>query len=199
MDYLLSEMVTCDGVWNLDLFWLWLSKEMIEGLSQILLPIQMQGVIGSFEVALRQVLSPSKLLMGRFEKNYGTRRRRYDRFLRNSKVSKKLGQLEMKQALRLQEELFVIKMGDGFLSITYTWGTTLCKMRNYRGPNSMLIRRIHQLLLQLGQWSICHISREDNQVADSLVKLVQDKHGWLQLELLCLDFESPNTHIKLMK
>ncbi|MBA0632540.1 hypothetical protein Godav_001260, partial [Gossypium davidsonii] len=30
------------------------------------------------------------------------------------------------------------------------------------GSNSALIRRIHQLLLRFGQWSITHIFREDN-------------------------------------
>ncbi|MBA0783741.1 hypothetical protein Gotri_001401 [Gossypium trilobum] len=39
------------------------------------------------------------------------------------------------------------------------------------GSNLTLIRRILQLLSQIHHWSIWHIPREDNQEADSLVKL----------------------------
>ncbi|MBA0655915.1 hypothetical protein Goklo_008335 [Gossypium klotzschianum] len=44
------------------------------------------------------------------------------------------------------------------------------------GSNSALIRRIHQLLLRFGRWSICHIHREDNQDADRLVKMVYERN-----------------------
>ncbi|KAH1073442.1 hypothetical protein J1N35_025770, partial [Gossypium stocksii] len=39
------------------------------------------------------------------------------------------------------------------------------------GSNSALVRRIHQLLLRFGRWSIYHIHREDNQYVDRLVKM----------------------------
>ncbi|MBA0717618.1 hypothetical protein Golax_005419 [Gossypium laxum] len=44
------------------------------------------------------------------------------------------------------------------------------------GFNSALIRRIHQLLLRFGRWSICHIHREDNQDTDRLVKMVYERN-----------------------
>ncbi|MBA0617837.1 hypothetical protein Godav_027254, partial [Gossypium davidsonii] len=43
------------------------------------------------------------------------------------------------------------------------------------GSNSALIRRIHQLLTRMGHKHIRHISREDNQDADRLVKLAQHR------------------------
>ncbi|MBA0769819.1 hypothetical protein Gotri_018516, partial [Gossypium trilobum] len=43
------------------------------------------------------------------------------------------------------------------------------------GSNSALIRRIHQPLARIGHKHIRHISREDNQDADRLVKLAQHR------------------------
>ncbi|MBA0761776.1 hypothetical protein Gotri_024370 [Gossypium trilobum] len=43
------------------------------------------------------------------------------------------------------------------------------------GSNSVLIRRIHQLLTRIGHRHIRHFSREDNQDADRLVKLAQHR------------------------
>ncbi|MBA0555519.1 hypothetical protein Golob_025691 [Gossypium lobatum] len=41
--------------------------------------------------------------------------------------------------------------------------------------NSALVRRIFQLLQLVGFWRIQHFPREENRVADSLVKMVSDK------------------------
>ncbi|MBA0750720.1 hypothetical protein Gogos_002110, partial [Gossypium gossypioides] len=40
-----------------------------------------------------------------------------------------------------------------------------------KGSSSTLIRRIHQMLLRFDQWNVRHISREDNQDVDRMVKL----------------------------
>ncbi|KAH1033619.1 hypothetical protein J1N35_045793 [Gossypium stocksii] len=54
-----------------------------------------------------------------------------------------------------------------------------------KGFNSALVRRIHRLLSRFGCWSILHISREDNQEADSLVKTVHERrHGLRLFEVL---------------
>ncbi|MBA0818222.1 hypothetical protein Gohar_019519 [Gossypium harknessii] len=47
--------------------------------------------------------------------------------------------------------------------------------RSSEGFNSALVRRIHQMLLRFSQWSIRHISREENQGVDHLVILVQHR------------------------
>ncbi|MBA0675394.1 hypothetical protein Goari_016942, partial [Gossypium aridum] len=47
--------------------------------------------------------------------------------------------------------------------------------------NYALIKRIHQILSQFRHWSICHIYRENNQDANSVVKLVQDRKYGLSL------------------
>ncbi|MBA0684468.1 hypothetical protein Goari_026053, partial [Gossypium aridum] len=51
--------------------------------------------------------------------------------------------------------------------------------------NSTLIRRILQTLSTVKQWKIQHISREENIIADSLVKMVQDRRPGSRL------FEDP--------
>ncbi|MBA0624128.1 hypothetical protein Godav_009528, partial [Gossypium davidsonii] len=47
--------------------------------------------------------------------------------------------------------------------------------RTTNGSNSVLIRRVHQLLLRFEQWNIRHIPRKDNQDVDRMVKLVYYK------------------------
>ncbi|MBA0816009.1 hypothetical protein Gohar_000718 [Gossypium harknessii] len=47
--------------------------------------------------------------------------------------------------------------------------------RSFERSNSALVRRIHQTLSWFKQWSIRHISREENSEADHLVKLVQHR------------------------
>ncbi|MBA0800783.1 hypothetical protein Gohar_011198, partial [Gossypium harknessii] len=51
--------------------------------------------------------------------------------------------------------------------------------------NSTLIRRILQTLTTVKQWKIQHISREENIIADSLVKMVRDRRPGSRL------FEDP--------
>ncbi|KAK5802876.1 hypothetical protein PVK06_030504 [Gossypium arboreum] len=54
------------------------------------------------------------------------------------------------------------------------------------GSNSALVRRIHQILLHFKQWDIKHISREENQEADHLIKLVQHRDYGLYLIVISL-------------
>ncbi|MFQ6649958.1 hypothetical protein Gotur_022468 [Gossypium turneri] len=49
------------------------------------------------------------------------------------------------------------------------------------GSNSALVRIIHQILLRLGHWSICHIHREDNQDADRLIKMIHERSYELRM------------------
>ncbi|MBA0843387.1 hypothetical protein Goarm_000583 [Gossypium armourianum] len=53
--------------------------------------------------------------------------------------------------------------------------------RSFERSNSALVRRIHQTLSWFKQWSIRHISREENSEADHLVKLVQHRTFDLRL------------------
>ncbi|MBA0573418.1 hypothetical protein Golob_000693 [Gossypium lobatum] len=55
------------------------------------------------------------------------------------------------------------------------------KERSFERSNSALVRRIHQTLSWFKQWSIRHISREENSEADHLVKLVQHRTFDLRL------------------
>ncbi|MBA0607395.1 hypothetical protein Godav_019703 [Gossypium davidsonii] len=55
----------------------------------------------------------------------------------------------------------------------------------FRISNSTLLRRIHQFLTKVKQWKIQHIPREQNTVADSLVKMICDRKPGLRL------FEDP--------
>ncbi|MBA0640561.1 hypothetical protein Goklo_023487, partial [Gossypium klotzschianum] len=41
--------------------------------------------------------------------------------------------------------------------------------------NSVLVRRILQLLKLVGYWRIRHVSREENRVVNSLTKMASDK------------------------
>ncbi|MBA0624299.1 hypothetical protein Godav_009683, partial [Gossypium davidsonii] len=49
------------------------------------------------------------------------------------------------------------------------------------GSNSALTRRIQQMLSRFSRWSIIHISREDNQDVDKLVKMVHERRHGVQL------------------
>ncbi|TYH34043.1 hypothetical protein ES332_D13G101700v1 [Gossypium tomentosum] len=60
-------------------------------------------------------------------------------------------------------------------------GTCDISERSFERSNSALVRRIHQTLSWFKQWSIRHISREENSEADHLVKLVQHRTFDLRL------------------
>ncbi|MBA0769987.1 hypothetical protein Gotri_018672 [Gossypium trilobum] len=49
------------------------------------------------------------------------------------------------------------------------------------GSKSTLITRIHQLLSKVHHWSIQHIPRDENKIADGLVKMVHDKRTRLHI------------------
>ncbi|MBA0739569.1 hypothetical protein Gogos_012830, partial [Gossypium gossypioides] len=58
-----------------------------------------------------------------------------------------------------------------------------------RNFNSSLVRRIHHILEVVKQWKIQHIPREENSIADSLVKTLHNKRLGLRL------FEDPPLRI----
>ncbi|MBA0712745.1 hypothetical protein Golax_011823 [Gossypium laxum] len=49
------------------------------------------------------------------------------------------------------------------------------------GSDSVLVKRIHQLLSKIEHWIIQHIPREDNKEADEITKLVQERREGLQV------------------
>ncbi|KAH1045874.1 hypothetical protein J1N35_036658 [Gossypium stocksii] len=139
-------MVIGDGAWNLDLFRLWLLKEVIRRIEEIPSPHSAAEV--------------DRIIWG------GT----------------STGSFFVKSAYeKLRESSWNLKEGyDNVLIQTDSLEVVKAIQENLsNGSNSTLVRRIHSLLSWIGHWSVWHISREDNQDADSLVKLVYEKNNGL--------------------
>ncbi|MBA0824925.1 hypothetical protein Goarm_021558 [Gossypium armourianum] len=171
---LLSDMVIDVGDWNLDLFRLWLLEKVIRRIVGIPPPHETAGVDkviwGGTSTGRGHVIEPCKATP-------------FPILIRNQVclnidgVRHEVGFAAVGGIVRDLNGKWLFGFNSYLESCSSNSLEAVKDIQesSVEGSNSALLRRIHQLLLRFGCWSICHMHREDNQDVDSLVNMVHER------------------------
>ncbi|MBA0602502.1 hypothetical protein Gorai_002682, partial [Gossypium raimondii] len=140
IECLLSVMITEDGEWNLDIFRLWLPDKLIRKIVGIPPP---HPIVESCQTIKVSYSWERQYVSSNKGKANDSRGKMQSSFLTDCWVILSINGSVLKEA--------------GFAA-----------ERSFERSNSALVRSIHQTLSWFKQWSIRHISREENSEADHL-------------------------------
>ncbi|MBA0694563.1 hypothetical protein Goari_004846 [Gossypium aridum] len=195
-DCLFSELITKEGTWNLDLLQVWLPEDLIRHIVGIPPPHPSEGL---------NRLSWRHTSTGAFSIKSAYKKMKEDSWNSRDEIWKKTWKLtrpqrevglssilmvlfKRNQGMQLLGELYAMKMGTSGhdkviiqsdnLEVTKDIHRSASKI-----SNSALVRRIHHILSQEGQWILRHIPREHNRSSDYLAKLAFAEKE--DLKLIC--------------